>query len=489
LNEPTEISTARPRRKTTDRRPEFWLWLLFLASLVLINPWVRGDGVGYYAYLRAPIIGHNLDFEPDYRAANASFIGPRLDENGNVKADFRTPTGHLDNHFTVGPAILWSPFFLVAHAGVLLARALGSQIPADGFSYPYRTAIAFASALYGFLGLLLAFRLARQYVALWCAFLATLAVWSATSLPVYMYFNPSWSHAISAFVVAVFLYFWHQTRANRSTGQWLVLGAVTGLMLDVYYPNALVLVVLAIEALRQYAAAFRSGKNSRASIVHLLTNQLLFAATALLCFLPTFIVHRIVYGSSLESGYTPLRQWLWRSPVLLAVLFSTNHGLLAWTPILLLAIVGLLLFWRREPLVGGSFLAAALAFYLFIACYPDWAGISSYGNRFFVSLTLAFVIGLAVFLDAASRLFTSRRTAIVAASIALAAFTLWNAGLMLQWGSHLVPARGPISIPAMIHNQFFVVPRQIAGKLEIYLFRRRKLMQQIEEGDLQQMKE
>jgi hypothetical protein len=489
LNERTEISTARRPGKTTDRRPELWLWLLFLISLVLINPWVRGDGVGYYAYLRAPIIGHNLDFEPDYLAANASFIGPRLDENGNVKSDFRTSTGHLENHFTVGPAILWSPFFLVAHAGVLIARALGSQIPADGFSFPYRTAMAFASALYGFLGLLLAFRLARQYVAVWCALLATLAVWSATSLPVYMYFNPSWSHAISAFMVAVFLYLWHKTRSNRSTAQWLLLGAVTGLMLDVYYPNALVLVVLAIEALRQYAAAFRRPENPGPSVVRLLASHALFASTAVICFLPTFIVHHIIYGHALQSGYIPLRQWFWRSPVLLAVLFSTNHGLLAWTPIILLSIAGLILFWRREPLIGGSLLAATVAFYLFIASYPDWAGISSYGNRFFVSLTLVFVIGLAVFLDAISKRFANRPTAIVAASIVLAAFTLWNAGLMFQWGSHLVPARGPISFPAMIHNQFFVVPRQVAGKLEIYLFRRRKLMQQIEEGDIQQMKE
>lgn len=488
MNERTEIPTGRPPGNTTDRRPELWLWLLFLISLVLINPWVRGDGVGYYAYLRAPIIGHNLDFEPDYRAANASFIGPRLDENGNVKADFRTPTGHLENHFTVGPAILWSPFFLVAHAGVLIARALGSQIPADGFSFPYRTAMAFASALYGFLGLLLAFRLARHYVAVWCAWLATLAVWSATSLPVYMYFNPSWSHAISAFMVAVFLYLWHKTRSNRSTAQWFLLGVVTGLMLDVYYPNALVLMVLAVEALRQYAATFRRRENSGPSVVRLLTNHLLFAASAVTCFLPTFIAHHIIYGNSLESGYIPLRQWLWRSPVLLQVLFSTNHGLFAWTPIILFSIVGLLLFWRREHMVGGSFLAAAIAFYLFIACYPDWAGISSYGNRFFVSLTLVFVVGLAVFLDAISHGFANRRAAIATASIVLAAFTLWNAGLMFQWGSHLVPARGPISFPAMIHNQFFVVPRQVAGKLEIYLFRRRKLMQQIEEGDIQQMK-
>jgi hypothetical protein len=66
---------------------------------------------------------------------------------------------------------------------------------------------------------------------------------------------------------------------------------------------------------------------------------------------------------------------------------------------------------------------------------------------------------------------------------------LWNAGLMFQWGSHLVPARGPINFPEMIHNQFFVVPRQLSGKLETYLFKRRKLMQQIEEGDIQQMKQ
>jgi len=135
------------------------------------------------------------------------------------------------------------------------------------------------------------------------------------------------------------------------------------------------------------------------------------------------------------------------------------------------------------------FAAAALAFYLFIACYPDWAGISSYGNRFFVSLTILFVLGLAVFLSTMAQLFTSRRTAFVAVSAMLAAFVLWNAGLMFQWGSHLVPARGAISFPEMIHNQFFVVPRELTGKLETYLFRRRKLMQQIEDGDLQQLKE
>ena len=475
------------------RKSERLLLLLFLFSLPFLNPWVRGDGVGYYAFARAPLIQHNLDFTEDYRHANESFRGPRLDENGQPKPAFRTSTGHLENHFTVGPAILWSPFLLLAHAGVLLARALGSSVPADGFSAPYRVTMALATAIYGFLGLLLAFRLARQYVHERWALLATIAIWWASSLPVYMYFNPSWSHAHSAFAVALFLWYWHETRSSRSLTQWFLLALIAGLMLNVYYANAMVLAALAVEAAPQYLAAFRSRARAGAEraesprLANLLVRHLLFVFVLSLCMLPIFFTRYLLYGDSFASGYIPLRDWLWRSPAFLAVLFSSNHGLLVWTPILIFAVAGLMLFRWREPLAGAPFFAAFLAFYLFIACYPDWAGISSFGNRFFVSLTALFILGLAVFLDRAAQLFRSPRAALAAASVLLALFVLWNVGLMFQWGSHLIPARGPVSFPEVIHNQLFVVPRQLAADLRTYLFKRKALMQQIEDRDLKQL--
>jgi hypothetical protein len=474
------------------RKAERLLLLFFLCSLPFLNPWVRGDGVGYYALARAPLIEHSLDFTKDYQHANDSFRGARLDENNQPKSNFRTPTGHLDNHFTVGPAILWAPFLLVTHAGVLITRALGSSVAADGFSAPYRVTMALATAFFGFLGLLLAFRLAREYVDERWALLATLAIWWASSLPVYMYFNPSWSHAHSAFVVALFLWYWHETRFSRSLSQWLVLALITGLMLNVYYPNAMVLVVLAIEALRQYFAAFRHGAssapNSAPRVSDLLARHFLFGAVVLICLLPTFITRYIIYGGAFKSGYVSLRDWLWSSPVFFSVLFSSNHGLLAWTPILIFAIAGLLIFWRRERHVGTLFLAAFLAFYLFISCYPDWAGISSYGNRFFVSLTPFFILGLAVFFDRAAQLWRSPRAALATAVALLAVFSLWNVGLMFQWGSHLIPARGPVSFSEIVHNQFFVVPRQLSADLQRYVFKRKALMQQIEDRDIQQLK-
>jgi hypothetical protein len=470
------------------RKSERLLLLLFFLSLPLLNPWVRGDGVGYYAFLRAPLIEHDFNFERDYSQANAGFRGRRLDERGQPKTIFRTSTGHLDNHFSVGPAILWAPFFLLAHGGVLLARAAGSSVPADGFSAPYRIAMAFATALYAFLGLLLSFRLACKYVKERWALLATIAIWWASSLPVYMYFNPSWSHAHSVFAVALFLWYWHETRQARTLRQWLILGVISGLMLNVYFANAMLLAVLAVEAVRQFAATFGPAPSHQRNLRSLLGGRLIFALAVLISLLPTFLSRYIIYGNVFESGYVPLREWSWRSPFFLAVLFSSNHGLFAWTPVLLFAVAGLFVFWWREPLVGEAFLAAVLVFYGFIACYPDWAGISSYGNRFFISLTILFILGLSVALERFAGFFRKPGAAMTAAATVLTGFILWNVGFLFQWGSHLVPARGSISWSEMIHNQFFVVPRQISADLKVYLFRRKDLMRQIEQRDIEQEK-
>ena len=371
------------------------------------------------------------------------------------------------------------------------ARWDRESLPTD-FPRPTAPPWPLRTALYGFLGVLLAVRIARHYVDERWAVLAAISIWWASSLPVYMYFNPSWSHAHSAFAVALFLWYWHETRGSRSTLQWCVLGAIAGLMLNVYYANAMMLVVLAAEAAHEYRAALLDSARSSQSTTQGIATRMLFVRHTLFCvvvaacLLPTFVTRYVVYGNPFESGYISLRDWAWRSPYFLAVLFSSNHGLFVWTPVILLAVAGLCVFWWREPGLGTAFFAAALAFYIFIACYPDWAGISSYGNRFFVSLTALFIVGLSVLLDRVAALFRSQ-PALATASAVLACLILWNMAFMFQWGTHLVPARGPISWNEMIHNQFFVVPSEISAKVQNYVFHRANLMRQIEERDIEQM--
>jgi hypothetical protein len=84
---------------------------------------------------------------------------------------------------------------------------------------------------------------------------------------------------------------------------------------------------------------------------------------------------------------------------------------------------------------------------------------------------------------------SSRKAVTIGASMILACFAFWNIGLMFQWGSHLIPARGAVSWAEVTNNQFRVVPAQIVGQLRNYLFRRKRMMQDIEQRDAQQLKE
>jgi hypothetical protein len=459
--------------------------LLFVLTLPLANPWVRGDGVGYYAYVRAMLIDHNLRFEKDWLAANPSFKMARVDSDGKIGADQYTSTGHLINHFSVGPAMLWAPFLAVVHLVVLALNRMGAHIPADGYSRPYLVTMALATATYGFLALYLAFDLARKYFEERCAFLGTLGIWFAGSLPVYMYFNPSWSHAHSAFVVALFLWYWHRTRGDRTPRQWVLLGACSGLMLDVYYPNAILLLIPLLEALGAYGRALRPGPDWVA-VRRLLLGHLWCCGMAVVAFLPTLITRKIIYGNPFELGYG--EKWFWTSPALGQVLFSSNHGLLTWTPILVPALVGLFLFWKVDTEIAGLLWAAILGFYYLIASYSLWDGISSFGNRFFISLTPLFVLGLAAALASFNRLFERARTAFAAAGLATALFILWNLGLMFQWGAHIIPVRGPVVWGQVVHNQIAVVPREMFRAVKTYLVSRRGLMMHIEEEDIKQIK-
>ena len=462
---------------------EVLLAVIFLLTLPLSNPWVRGDGVGYYAFARAILIEHRLDFTKDWLSANASFRMGRTDAGGNIVPDEYTVTGHLDNHFSVGPAILWFPFLAVAHGGVLLFDRLGGQIPADGFSKPYRVAMAVGTALYGFLALMFSFVVARRYVAERWAFLATLGIWFASSLPVYMYFNPSWSHAHSAFMVALFLWYWIRTRGARTCGQWAVLGAIGGLMMDVYYMSGVLLLMPLVESVAGYWERLQGSGRERAG--RLLLNNAVFAATLFALFVPTLISKKIIYGSYLNFGYR--ESWFWRSPAFFKAGFSADHGLFSWTPILILAVVGLFILGRRDRVLSWYLIALFAGYWYAIGCYQNWAGVSSYGNRFFVSLTSIFVIGLAALFDWLGSIWTERRAAIVSVS-ATAILTIWNLGLIFQWGTHLIPSRGPISWRDAAYNQFAVVPVEASQTVKNYLMRRKQLMDRIEQDDVNQLK-
>jgi hypothetical protein len=216
-----------------------------------------------------------------------------------------------------------------------------------------------------------------------------------------------------------------------------------------------------------------------------LLGNAIFALSLFVAFLPTFVIKKIIYGGFFDFGYRV--SWYWSSPAFLKVAFSSDHGFLSWTPVLILAVAGLFLFYRRSGTLAAAFLGVLLLYIYLIGCYSDWDGLASYGNRFFVSLTPIFVIGLAAFFDWLESAIQAPRAAWTA-GIATGALITLNFGLIFQWGVHLIPARGPISWRKAAYNEVAVVPAMVAGMVKEYLTGRSQLMKHIEEEDVRQLK-
>ena len=373
-----------------------------------------------------------------------------------------TKTGHLPNFYTVGPAILWLPFVAATHLAVLGADRVGCTIASDGHSWPYILALSLATNLYGFLAIFISFHWARKFVSEIWAFWAAVGVWFASSLPVYMYLEPSWSHAHSAFCVALFLWYWQRTRVARTRNQWLLLGLLAGLMVDVYLANAIFVLAPASDCLLGYVRAWRQRREDPGLWWRNLRLHLLFSASALLAFSPMLITRQIVYGNPLALGMYAGVSWNWRSPNFRAVLFSASHGLFVWTPVLVLALLGLLVLYRQDRQLGAVCMLASVLFYSLISVYPWWDGRLAFGNRFFVSLTPVFVLGLASLFSWSVRLWGgSERSAARRLIPITALLVLWNLGLVYQFSTMLVPHVTQVYWNEVLFNQFRVVPQQI----------------------------
>lgn len=453
---------------TTRRAWAAWGAATVFACL-LVNPYVRGDGNGYYAWLVSPVVDGDLDFTNQFRRADPLFQSLIFGDDGHVRPEVTTPTGRVANQWSVGPAVLWAPWFLVAHLGVLGARLLGAPLTADGYSWPYLWSVSIGTVCYGMLALWLSMRTATALGYGRAAGLAAIGIGLASSLPVYQVFLPFHVHALAACAVAAFTT-WGVTRHETARlGHWVVWGALAGLMVQVYQLNA----VFVIAALWVWAAAL-----GRAGVVASLRHGLAFAAAAVMVGLPQLIGKAVVYGTPLTTGYQD--SFAWAEPRLWQTALSANHGWVVWTPIVAVALVGLARVWKAHGAMRPWMVSAAV-FYLVVASYQNWHGQSSFGNRFFVSQSVLLVVGLAACLDWC-RLRGVRAWRLAGAGVAV--LVAWNAGFAFQWGTNIIPNRGAVSFREVAVNQVTIVPARVSRFLGRYMTDRRSVQDDVERDDV-----
>ena len=211
----------------TRSAPAARQWIVLGALFVLSLPAVTtrlysSDEIQYFSYLRSLWFDRDLSFENEYQYFYERGIA-RSENFHETFLERATPTGRRINFATMGCAILWAPFYA---AGDVVARVTGAG--ADGFSKPYIAAVAYGSAVYALLAIVLSILAARELGL--DAFWAGLVIWLGTPLLFYAYVAPPFSHACSAFAVALFIYIWLRVRGTWSIGGMVALGAAAALM-------------------------------------------------------------------------------------------------------------------------------------------------------------------------------------------------------------------------------------------------------------------
>lgn len=450
-----------------------WLrrdWIVALAFLLTVpavtTRLYAADEIEYFAFLRSFWFDGDASFDNEYRyfyergyTRDPGFVQTFLEDE--------TVTGLRPNYGTVGSAILWSPFYLVADAGVRLARLFGSEVPADGFSQPYLTAVTWASAGYGWLALMLAVAIARRLGA--SGTLAAILVGLGTPLVFYMYVAPGMAHATSAFAVALFMYIWLRARETWSLQRVAALAASGALMAMVREQEAFLILVPAVDYLWTLAISRAPvGARAQAAGVRVILSALVFA----LCYLPQAIAYLALNG---RIGPAPViaAKMHWTAPWAGSVLASPEHGWLLWTPLVALALAGLVaMAVRPSPaLPDGRRIALLLLLAVGTQVYvsgsvESWTLAGAFGQRRFVGLTVCLVIGLAWLLALVPR-GGPRRVAVGACAIAV----WWNLGLAFQFGAGLMN-RQRLELGRNAYATFVDVPRRLPEFAWRYLFDR-----------------
>ena len=153
------VGIATSRRAARLRILFAVLFAIGVSLQLQLGARLQSDGFYYFAYLRSMTFDRDVNFINDYRMLGL----------GDKTYLFQpTPTGYAQSAWTIGPAIVWAPFFAGGHVVARRLAASNPDVSTDGMSFPYRQAVCIAGLFYGLLGCWFCYRAAARWYPATC---------------------------------------------------------------------------------------------------------------------------------------------------------------------------------------------------------------------------------------------------------------------------------------------------------------------------------
>jgi hypothetical protein len=308
-----------------------------------------------------------------------------------------------------------------------------------------------------------------------------------------MYVAPPFSHACSAFAVALFTYVWLRVRDGWSTRGLIALGAAGALMAMVREQDAFFTAGPALDFLWSGVARnrpsdvweFETGWLAGRSLGD--SGKLAGAAAAVAAFAAVFMPQAVTYlilNGHLGPHASVAHKMNWMAPHALQVLFSPSWGFFVWTPLAIVALAGLLFLppeggshgigngshvasaFRRKRQVGVC-LVLMVALQIYVGgSVESWTVAGAFGQRRFIALTAAMVIGYAALRQA-----LKRGPALKALTAVTVLAVYWNLALIAEFSVGLMD-RQRLEPRKNAYDAFVTLPRMAPSLVYRYLFDR-----------------
>jgi len=354
---------------------------LFFGFKEPAKPWdrvINSDGKGYYAYLPAIFIYHDLQFgfveqyEAQYYPSDKS-----------VFKEFRNQAGEKKvNKYFPGLAIIWLPFFLLGHLIAWL-----THYPMDGYSLPYQYLIAISALMYLWLGA----RWLQKALACFAAdertaAFITLAVTIGTNLLFFTIVEASMTHVFSFTLITGFVCTsFHCIHNYRH--KWFIFSLLLFILIVMIRPtNGLILLLVPFLAGSNASLAASFRKILREPLTLLFGGIL----AVILISIP-FILWKLQTGQWLVYAYGAERLDILK-PNVLNILFGFNRGWFIYTPMAFISLAGLIGLFRQNRYRFYWLLAFLVIFIYITSCWWVWYYASKCGQRVFIDIYV--VVGI-----------------------------------------------------------------------------------------------
>jgi hypothetical protein len=352
------------------------IFLLIGQAESLSRPGSRGllawDAAGYYAYLPAAFIYRDFSFAWS-------------DQEAGIPRDqfVRQAGDYMLNRYPLGPALMQTPFFLVAHA---VAKV--SEAPANGYSRPYRQALLIGAAFYGTLGLMLLGLVLSRWFPGYAVMLTLVCLGLGSNLAYYSVHEGMMSHVYSFFLFAFILWSGLRWREDGQRNMVLLLALAGGLVGATRISNVIILIVPLLWGLGQGVSLRILGRELLRLGWRWIPAPLLF----LLPLLPQMLYLREITGSYLFSTYGD-EHFLWQDPLFGKVLLSFRKGWLVWSPLMVLGLAG---WWRlrHHPGFWALTLFVTVNLYVVSSWWCWWYG-GGFGMRALIESSAVMAFGMA----------------------------------------------------------------------------------------------